>query len=144
MNIFFGNNYQFGHCHYFSKYLMEVFRKILPNTDINYHLILAKRLDYDNEVIDEVLVHAYLKVGEFLIDSEGVHNISVASEREKEWNNKEKDLTPDGYDFLVWEETGDKIPEIFFNKFCSTKHLKQDINDFITRFDVQDIIKKFK
>ena len=138
----FGKNYQFGHCHYFAKYLIEVFKKLIPDADIKYHLILAKRLDDDNEVIDEVLVHAYLKINEFLIDSEGVNDINSASEREKEWANKEKDLTPDGYDFIVWEETTDEIPEIFFNKYCSNKHLKQDVKDFINRFDVQSLINK--
>ena len=141
---FFDNDYQFGHCHYFAKYLIKVFQELLPNEEINYHLILAERLDDDNENIDDVLVHVYLKVGDYLIDSEGIHTIDVASEREKEWADREMDLTPDGYDFSTWEESRDEIPEMFFNRFCSTKKLKQDVIDFVKRQDVQEVIQKLK
>lgn len=143
-NTHFGNDYQFGHCHYFAKYLLKVFKKLLPNEDVKYHLILAERLDGDNEVIDDVLVHAYLRIGNYLIDSEGVNTLDVASEREKEWADNEKNLTPEGYDFSTWEESSDDIPEIFFNRFCSTKELKQDVVDFVKRQDVQDLIKTLK
>ena len=91
-----------------------------------------------------MLVHAYLKVGDYLIDSEGVHTIDIASEREKEWADREMDLTPDGYDFSTWEESRDEIPEMFFNRFCSTKKLKQDVIDFVKRQDVQEVIQKLK
>jgi hypothetical protein len=143
-NTHFGNDYQFGHCHYFAEYLLTVFKKILPKQDIKYHLLFAERYDNNGDVIDEVLIHAYLRIGEYLIDSEGVQDLSVASEREKEFTQREKDLTPDGYDFAVWEEELDFIPEIFFNKFCSKKKLKSDVTDFVTRFDVKELIKKLK
>ena len=143
-NTHFGNDYQFGHCHYFAKYLMKVFKDLLPNEDIKYHLLFAERYDDNGDTIDQVLIHAYLRVGQHLIDSEGVQGIEVASEREKEFTQREKDLTPEGYDFEVWEEELDFIPEIFFNKFCSTKVLKNDVKDFVTRFDVQELIKKLK
>ena len=141
---FGGNDYQFGHCHYFAKYLIKVFEEILPNEDIHYHLILAERLDDDGENIDDVLIHAYLRVGDFLIDSDGVHTLEDASEREKLWADVEKDLTPDGYDFETWEETSDNIPEIFFNRFCSTKQLKDDVLRFIERDDVKKLIESLK
>ena len=114
--IFFGNDYQFGHCHFFAEFLIKTFKEIIPNEEIVYHLILAERLDGDDIVIDEVLVHAYLRVRDLLIDSEGVHTIEVASLREKEWADREKDLTPEGYDFETWQDECDYIPEIFFNK----------------------------
>ena len=141
---FGGNDYQFGHCNYFAKYLIKVFEEILPNEDIHYHLILAERLDDDGENIDDVLIHAYLRVGDFLIDSDGVHTLEDASEREKLWADVEKDLTPDGYDFETWEETSDNIPEIFFNRFCSTKQLKDDVLRFIERDDVKKLIESLK
>lgn len=143
-NTHFGNDYQFGHCHYFAKYLIRVFKEMLPNVDVKYHLILAARYDNDDEIIDDVLVHAYLKVGEYLIDSEGVHTIEVASEREKEWADTEKDLTPDGYDFETWEEESENIPEMFFNRHCSIKKLKSDVSDFIKRDDVLKVIEEYK
>lgn len=141
---FGGNDYQFGHCHYFAKYLIEVFKEMLPNMDIKYHLVLATRYDDDNENIDDVLIHAYLKVGDYLIDSEGVHTIEIASEREKDWAEREKNLTPDGYDFETWEEESDEIPEMFFNRFCSTKQLKRDVIEFIQRPEVKKIIENYK
>lgn len=141
---FGGNDYQFGHCHYFAKYLIEVFKEMLPNMDIKYHLVLATRYDDDNENIDDVLIHAYLKVGDYLIDSEGVHTIEIASEREKDWAEREKNLTPDGYDFETWEEESDEIPEMFFNRFCSTKQLKRDVIEFIERPEVRKIIENYK
>jgi hypothetical protein len=73
-----------------------------------------------------------------------VITIDIASEREKEWADREMDLTPDGYDFSTWEETRGDIPETFFNRFCSTKQLKQDVTDFVKRQDVQEIIEKLK
>lgn len=141
---FRGNDYQFGHCHYFAKYLIKTFKEILPNEDIKYHLVLAERYDDDDEVIDEVLIHAYLKVGDYLIDSEGVHSIKTASDRAQSWADVEKDLTPDGYDFEAWEEESENIPEIFFNRWCSTKELKEDVIDFIKRPDVLEIIDSLK
>ena len=139
-----GNDYQFGHCHFFAEYLIKCFKEIMPYVDIKYHLIMAERIDDDDDIIDEVLIHAYLRVGDLLIDSEGVHTINVASLREKDWADLEKDLTPEGYDFETWEDEYDYIPEIFFNKFCSTKHLKQDVVDFLMRDDVQQVISKYK
>jgi hypothetical protein len=49
---------------------------LVPNDfPINYYLILAERLDDDGEVIDDVLIHAYIKVGDYYLDSEGFHTI---------------------------------------------------------------------
>lgn len=140
----FTNDYQFGHCHYFAKYLIKTFKEILPNINIKYHMVLAERYDYDDETIDEVLIHVYLKVGEYLIDSEGVHSLNIASDRAQSWADVEKTLTPEGYDFETWEEESDDIPEIFFNKFCSTKQLKKDVIEFIKRPEVLEVIEKYK
>ncbi len=138
------NNYQFGHCHYFAKYLKRVFEELLPNKNIEFHLVLGHRYDDEGENIDDVLIHAYLKIDDTLIDSEGVFTIKEASKREQEWTDTEKDLTPDGYNFESYEETTEDIPEIFFNRFCSTKHLKKDVSEFIKRKDVMDLINKLK
>ena len=125
------------------RYLIKVFRELLPDLDIKYHLVMAERMNEDDEVIDEVLVHAYLRVEDVLIDSEGVHSILVSSLREKDWADREKNLTPEGYDFETWEDEYDDIPEIFFNQFCSTKKLKQDVIDFMKRDDVQEVIQRY-
>lgn len=139
-----GNNYQFGHCHYFAKYLKRVFEELLPNKEIKFYLLLANRIDDEDEIIDEVLIHAYLKIDNYYIDSQGVFDEEETERRIQEWADVEKDLTPDGYDFEVWEDEADDIPEIFFNRFCSTKHLKKDVSEFIKRKDVMDLINKIK
>jgi hypothetical protein len=144
MEVKSGNNYQFGHCHYFAKYLKRVFEELLPNKEIKFYLLLANRIDDEDEIIDEVLIHAYLKIDNYYIDSEGVSDEEETERRIQEWADVEKDLTPDGYDFEVWEDEADDIPEIFFNRFCSTKHLKKDVSEFIKRKDVMDLINKLK
>ena len=144
MEVKLGNNYQFGHCHYFAKYLKRVFEELLTNKEIKFYLLLANRIDDEDEVIDEVLIHAYLKIDNYYIDSEGVFDEKETELRVQEWADVEKDLTPDGYDFEVWEDEADDIPEIFFNRFCSTKHLKKDVSEFIKRKDVMELINKIK
>ena len=139
-----GNDYQWGHCHFFARYVKKVFEKLLPNKDIKFYLLLASRIDDEDEVIDEVLIHAYLKIDNYYIDSEGVFDEKETERRVQEWADVEKDLTPDGYDFATWEEITDEIPEIFFNRFCSTKHLEEDVRQFIKRPDILSLVKSLK
>lgn len=103
---------------------------------------LASRIDDEDEVIDDVLIHAYLKIDDYYIDSEGVFDEEETERRVKEWADVEKSLTPDGYDFETWEDITGEIPEIFFNRFCSTKHLEQDVRKFVKRPDITQLIKK--
>jgi hypothetical protein len=117
---------------------------MLPKVDVKYHLVLAARYDDDEEIIDDVLIHAYLKVGDYLIDSEGVHSIDTASDRAQSWADVEKDLTPDGYDFETWEEQSENIPEMFFNRWCSNKQLKDDVLEFVKRPDVMEVVEQYK
>lgn len=139
-----GNDYQWGHCHFFARYVKKVFQKLLPKKDIKFYLLLASRIDDEDEVIDEVLIHAYLKIDDYFIDSEGVFDEEETERRVMEWVDREKDLTPDGYDFETWEDVTDEIPEIFFNRFCSTKHLEQDVKQFMNRPDIASLIKSLK
>jgi hypothetical protein len=139
-----GNDYQWGHCHFFARYVKKVFEKLLPNKDIKFYLLLASRIDDEDEVIDEVLIHAYLKIDDYYIDSEGVFDEEETERRVQMWADVEKDLTPDGYDFATWEDITDEIPEIFFNRFCSTKHLEEDVRQFINRPDIVSLVKSLK
>jgi hypothetical protein len=139
-----GNDYQWGHCHFFARFVKKVFEKLLPNKDIKFYLLLASRIDDEDEEIDEVLIHAYLKIDNYFIDSEGVFDEKETERRVQEWADVEKDLTPDGYDFATWEEITDEIPEIFFNRFCSTKHLEEDVRQFIKRPDILSLVKSLK
>jgi hypothetical protein len=139
-----GNDYQWGHCHFFARYVKKVFEKLLPNKEIKFYLLLASRIDDEDEVIDEVLIHAYLKIDDYYIDSEGVFDEEETERRVQMWADVEKDLTPDGYDFATWEDITDEIPEIFFNRFCSTKHLEEDVRQFIKRPDILSLVKSLK
>ena len=139
-----GNDYQWGHCHFFARYVKKVFEKLLPNKEIKFYLLLASRIDDEDEVIDEVLIHAYLKIDGYYIDSEGVFDEEETERRVQMWADVEKDLTPDGYDFATWEDITDEIPEIFFNRFCSTKHLEEDVRQFINRPDIVSLVKSLK
>lgn len=133
-----------GSLSFLCKYVKKVFEKLLPNKEIKFYLLLANRIDDEDEVIDEVLIHAYLKIDDYYIDSEGVFDQEETERRVMEWADREKDLTPDGYDFETWEEVTDEIPEIFFNRFCSTKHLEQDVKQFMNRPDIVSLIKSLK
>jgi hypothetical protein len=139
-----GNDYQWGHCHFFARYVKKVFEKLLPKKDIKFYLLLASRIDDEDEEIDEVLIHAYLKIDNYYIDSEGVFDEKETERRVQEWADVEKDLTPDGYDFATWEDMTDEIPEIFFNRFCSTKHLEEDVRQFMNRPDIVSLVKYLK
>jgi hypothetical protein len=139
-----GNDYQWGHCHFFARYVKKVFERLLPNKEIKFYLLLANRIDDEGEVIDEVLIHAYLKIDNYFIDSEGVFDQKETEIRAMEWGDREKDLTPDGYDFEAWEEEADEIPEIFFNSFCSTKHLQDDVKQFFNRPEIMEFVKTLK
>jgi hypothetical protein len=85
-----------------------------------------------------------LKIDNYYIDSEGVFDEEETERRVMEWADREKDLTPDGYDFGTWEDITDEIPEIFFNRFCSTKHLEQDVKQFMNRPDIVSLVKSLK
>lgn len=138
-------DYQYGYCHYFADIIIDEIRKLVPNnTPIKYYLILAERYDDNNEVIDDVLIHAYIKIGDYYLDSEGFHTIDKVNEREKEWVNREESMTPEGYDFYSYQEETDSIPKYFFNRFCKTSSIKNDIKHFISQPQFKMFISKLK
>jgi hypothetical protein len=93
-------DYQYGYCHYFADIIIDEIRNLVPKDfSINYYLILAERLDDDGEVIDDVLIHAYIKVGDYYLDSEGFHTIDDIDKREQQWLDTEETMTPENYSF---------------------------------------------
>jgi hypothetical protein len=133
-------DYQYGYCHYFADIIIDKIRELVPShVPVNYYLILGERFDDDDESIDDVLIHAYIKIKDFYIDSEGIHTIDHVNKREQEWIDVEETLTPDGYSFDTWQEETDEIPQYFFNRFCKRSHVEKDIKDFLS----QPIIKQF-
>jgi hypothetical protein len=138
-------DYQYGYCHYFANLIINKIREYVPkNVPINYYLILAERYDDNENVIDHVLVHAYIKIKEYYLDSEGFHTKDDADIREMEWSNREEQLTPDDYSYDTWQEETDSIPEHFFNRFCKASQVKKDIKDFISQPNIQEFFTKLK
>lgn len=136
-------DYQHGYCHYFADIIINEIRKLVPkNFPINYYLILAERYDEEGENIDDVLIHAYIKIGDYYLDSEGFHTIDEVDQREQEWVNTEERLTPEGYDFASYQEESNTIPDYFFNRFCKRDTVKKDIKDFISKPTFQEFIQK--
>ena len=137
-------DYQYGYCHFFANSIINELRKMLPNERINYYLILATRYDDNGDNIDDVLVHAYIKIGSYYLDSNGFNKKDSVDKREKEWDNKEEELTPKGYSFESWQEEADFIPEYFFNRYCKVGKVKEDIKKFISNPEFKQFIKKIK
>ena len=136
-------DYQYGYCHYFADIIIDEIRKLVPNDfPVNYYLILAERLDDDGEVIDDVLIHAYIKVGDYYLDSEGFHTIDDIDKREQQWLDTEETITPDDYSFNSYQEESETIPEHFFNRFCKRDKVKNDIKEFVNQPKFQEFIKK--
>jgi hypothetical protein len=138
-------DYQYGYCHYFANVIIDEIRKLVPqNVPINYYLILGERYDYDDEKIDDVLIHAYIKIKDYYLDSEGFHTIDDVNKREDEWGDTEETLTPDGYSFDTWQDEVTTIPNYFFNRFCDTSKIKKDIKEFTSRPKFQEFIVKLQ
>ena len=136
-------DYQHGHCHYFANIIIDEIRKLAPNDfPINYYLILAERHDDEGETIDDVLIHVYIKIGNYYLDSEGFHTIDDVNKREQEWVDIEETLTPEDYSFNSYQEESENIPNYFFNRFCKRDTVKKDIKDFISQPQFQDFITK--
>ena len=138
-------DYQHGYCHFFANVIIDKIRELVPdNVPVNYYLILGERYDDDGESIDDVLIHAYIKIKDYYLDSEGFHTINDVDQREAGWTNREEQLTPEDYSFEVWQEETDTIPTHFFNTYCKTSKVRKDIEEFISQPTFQEFITKLK
>ena len=135
-------DYQHGYCHYFADIIIDEIRALIPTHTVNYYLILAERMDDDNEVMDDVLIHAYIKIGDYLLDSDGFHKMGDADIRMEEWEDTEETLTPDDYSFNAWIEETKEIPSHFFNRYCKRSRVKNDIREFISQPSFKEFIIK--
>lgn len=138
-----GYDYQHGYCHYFAYNIIDKIRERFPNKTINYYLILANEVDQDTEeILNEYLIHVYIKIDDLLLDSNGLTTMDKALERLEDWEKRQRTLIPDDYEIITWEEESDKIPDIFFNsKFCNTGKIKKDIDTFLSNPIVQRILR---
>jgi len=137
------HDYQYGYCHYFADIIIDEIRGMVPNNfPINYYLILGSRFDDNEENIDDVLIHAYIKIGDYYLDSEGFHTIQEVDNREQSWRDIEETLTPKDYSFDTYQEETDSIPDYFFNRFCKRDKVKKDIKEFVSQPQFKDFITK--
>ena len=135
-------DYQHGFCHYFAYDIIDRIRKRFPNKKVNYYLLLAQEVDTDDVVVQDYLIHVYIKIDDMLLDSNGFTTISDAIERLDEWEQRQEHLVPEMYRTETWTEESNTIPKYFFNNsFCNTKRVKQDIEKFLSHPIVQRILK---
>lgn len=138
-----GYNYQHGYCHYFAYNIIDKIRKRFPNKTINYYLILANEVDENTqEVLNEYLIHVYIKIDDLLLDSNGLTTMDKASNRLEDWEKRQRTLIPDDYEIITWEEETDEIPDTYFNnEFCNVGKIKKDIDTFLSNPIVQRILR---
>jgi len=137
-------NYQHGFCHYFAYNIIDKIRERFPNKNVNYYLLLANEVDteYDNDVVQDYLIHAYIQIDDMLLDSNGITTHDAAWERLEEWERVQRRMTPDEYEINIWDEETDEIPEYFFNNtFCNTGRVKEDMEEFLNNAIVQRILR---
>ena len=137
-------NYQHGYCHYFAYNIIDKIREMYPNKQVNYYLLLANEVDteFDNDVVQEYLIHAYIQIDDMLLDSNGFTTMDEAWERLEEWERVQRGMIPDEYEINIWDEETDEIPEYFFNNtFCNTGRVKKDMEDFLNNPIVKRILR---
>lgn len=135
-------DYQYGYCHYFAYDIIGKIKKRFPNKKVNYFLLLANEIDEDNVIVQDYLIHVYIKIDDVLLDSNGFTTVNNAIERLDEWEKKQSHLVPDIYRTETWIEESDTIPKYFFNNmFCNRNKIKKDIETFLSNPIVQRIFR---
>jgi hypothetical protein len=136
-------DYQHGFCHYFAYNIIGKIRKRFPNKKVNYYLLLANEVERDTEeIMQEYLLHVYIKIDDMLLDSNGVTSIDKVGKRIEDWYDRQLTMIPEDYELNVWEEESDEIPEMFFNnKFCNVGRVRQDLEHFLSNPIVKRILR---
>lgn len=141
------NDYQYGDCMFFSEELKNTLKNLLPNHVLKYEMILGYR-EYEDRDKEDVLVHVYINIdNKYYLDSNGINSQSNIDERMDEWFEVQESNLNDyirkydsEYSFNCYPETGDHIPENLIPETCNTIQLKKDINDYLNREDIKDLI----
>lgn len=136
-------NYQHGYCHYFAYNVIEKIKKRFPNKKVNYYLLLAQEIDKeDGTIVQDYLVHVYIKIDNILLDSNGITTMDEAWKRLEEWEERQRHLVPDEYMTEIFDEETNEIPKYFFNNtFCNTKRVKKDMEEFLNNPIVKRILR---
>ncbi len=136
-------DYQHGYCHYFAYNIIGKIKKRFPNKDVKYYMLLAQEIDKtDGTIVQDYLVHVYIKIGDLLLDSNGLSTMSNAWSKLEEWEQRQRHLVPDTYETEIYDEESNEIPEYFFNNdFCNTKRVKKDTEEFLNNPIVKRILR---
>ena len=98
-------DYQYGYCHYFAYNVIGKIRKMFPKKKVNYYLLLAQEIDKeDGTIVQDYLVHAYIKIDNMLLDSNGITTMDEAWKRLEEWEERQRYLVPDEYRTEIFDE----------------------------------------
>ena len=139
-------DYQFGFCHFFATNIKNKLKEILPGKKIEYYLLIAEELVIDtNEVIEYHLIHVYIKIDNFYLDSKGVHNYDDIMIKFENYEREAIKYLPDFIELTLKEGESDDIPDLFFDdNECDQEQVKQDIEEFITNPEIKQFIKEIK
>ena len=139
-------DYQFGFCHYFATNIKDKLSELLPNKKIKYYLLVAEELVTEtDEVIEYHLIHVYIKIDKFYLDSKGVHNYDEIMDRFDNYESEAIKYLPDFMELILKEGESDEIPEMFFDSNeCDPQQVKQDIEEFISNPEINKFIKQIK
>lgn len=139
-------DYQFGFCHYFATNIKEKLQELLPNKEINYYLIVAEELVIDtNEIIEYHLIHVYIKIDEYYLDSKGVHDYNDVISKIENYESEAIKYLPDFMELTIKEGESDEIPDLFFDdNECDQQQVKKDIEEFMSNLEIKRFIQEMK
>jgi len=137
-------DYQHGYCHYFAHNIIGRLKKLYPNKNIRYYLILADEIyDYDEgEVEQSYLVHAYIKIDDLYLDSNGFSTEDEVDQRANEWYERQLPDLPEDYRLEIWHDEYKRIPRKFLdkNQFCDAGSVKRDVDRFLSHPEVKELL----
>ena len=104
---------------------------------------MAQEIDKeDGTIVQDYLVHAYIKIDNMLLDSNGITTMDEAWKRLEEWEERQRHLVPDEYRTEIFDEETNEIPEWFFNNsFCNPGRVKKDMEEFLNNPIVKRILR---
>jgi len=138
-----GYDYQHGFCHYFAYDIIGRLRKLYPQRNIRYYILLGSEYEEgDDEPIQEYLIHVYIAIDNYLLDSNGFSTWEEADQRLDDWEQRQYELIPDDYELVVDTKETNEMTEWFFNnKFCNTKTVRQDVKKFLSHPEVRELLQ---
>ena len=139
-------DYQFGFCHYFATNIKDKLQEILSHRKVTYYLIVSEELVIDtNEIIEYHLIHVYLKVDEYFLDSKGIHGYDDVISKIEKYEMEAIKYLPDFMELTIKEGESDIIPNLFFDdNECDQVQVKKDVEEFMSNPEIKKFIKQMK